>query len=193
MIKVKKNKKYPDKRLAIKRFIDTVGRLNKVDQDFKVIDIGTRSGFGIRFFKKWFLDVSGTEVDREYVGYCQKEGMNVIYDDIEKTTLPANTYDIVYSFHVIEHVHDPVKFLNNAYEILKSPGYVCAYFPLTKKTTCQYEGPMKHRTFYKKINDFEERVVKKSKFSDKYILSQSRTKGVDGAKYSEGYFVGIKR
>jgi len=92
---------------------------------------------------------------------------------------------------VIEHVDSPVKFLKSAYKVLKKGGYVLAYFPLTKKTDDKkHHGFMKHRTFYKTVDDFRRDVSSKSKFEE-VVLIQSRTEGKD-SKYSEGYYVGKK-
>ncbi len=54
--------------------------------------------------------------------YTLKSEVNFIDDDICNSSLEPNSYDIVLSFDVFEHLHDPLNALKNIHRILKTGG-----------------------------------------------------------------------
>ena len=52
------------------------------------------------------------------------EGHRVTHARIEETRLEPNSFDFVYSFHVIEHVEDPTSFMRAIHGAVQPGGYL---------------------------------------------------------------------
>jgi 2-polyprenyl-3-methyl-5-hydroxy-6-metoxy-1,4-benzoquinol methylase len=54
--------------------------------------------------------------------FTQSKNVDFAEDDICNTKLPKNAYDIICSWEVLEHLHDPGKAFQNCYDLLKDDG-----------------------------------------------------------------------
>jgi len=133
----------------------------------KVVDLGTRTGYAVRLLKEAGYDAMGVEMEPYYVNYAIKQGLNVILDDVMDSKLPGDTFDLVYSRHVLEHCPDTVKFFETCERILKPGGSVFVTFPTQKAKTFK-KKPKDHKVFYETIDDFK-KVLKKVNFSITYL------------------------
>ena len=79
----------------------------------KLLDFGAGSGDFLRLAKDYCAEVSGVEIQQNYCDDLNSEGIDC-KTDID--LIPDDSVDICVSFHVIEHLPDPLKTL----EILKS-------------------------------------------------------------------------
>ena len=66
-------------------------------------------------------------------------GYDFIPDKLEDTNLSENYFDVIFMFHVIEHVLDPSEFISMLYKYLKPGGILVmetpTYDTLTYKNT----------------------------------------------------------
>lgn len=89
----------------------------------RILDIGCNSGaFLSTFNTKWEhegVELSNTlsEVARERLPGCRIHSLP--FEDLE---FESDTFDVVTSFAVIEHVYDPQRFVREAFRILKPGG-----------------------------------------------------------------------
>lgn len=92
----------------------------------KIIDLGSGFGFFLSAFdKKW--DKYGVELS-ETASNQSKKWSKIYKLDLQKKfndklVRELGTFDIVFSYHVIEHLLYPEKFIENVYKILKPGGY----------------------------------------------------------------------
>ena len=109
-------------------------------------------------------------------------------DDFQDTKVEGK-FDYVYSSHVIEHCSGPLKFMESAYKVLKTGGIAFIYLPLEDRTVDNdHYGRMRHRSFWKDIDTFRDKVVEKSKFKE---VSLSVVRIENG--HVEALFVGVKQ
>ena len=86
-----------------------------------IIDMGCGYGFFLSAFgKKW--DKHGIEISKKAIAYSKKWGSIHEYS-LEKNINIKKKFDFVFSYHVIEHLYKPEKFIDNCYKILKKNGY----------------------------------------------------------------------
>ncbi len=90
-----------------------------------LLDIGCGSGYLIEEANKLGFQGEGLDPSYEAVKFCQRRNLEVRYGLLEEKYYPSETYDIVVASHVLEHVSDPIKFLNICRKILKKNGYLC--------------------------------------------------------------------
>jgi len=101
--------------------------------------------------------------------YCTGKGLDVGYGgdlvapncrgwDVEDgdahmlATLEDNSFDFVYSSHLLEHLEDPSLALKNWWRVLKPGGYLVLYIPdrdlLERKTTLPSEVSLDHKHYF---------------------------------------------
>jgi len=99
--------------------------LNKRAGEINVLDLGCGAGNGIDLFKAINPDIIwyGLDLDEspEVLSRTRKDANFYSYDGINIPFL-TNTFDIVYSNQVFEHVRYPEKILKEVSRILKSDG-----------------------------------------------------------------------
>lgn len=91
----------------------------------KLLDIGCGSGYLIEEAKKRGFQGEGLDPSYKAVKFCQRRNLKVWYGLLEEKYYPSESFDIVIASHVLEHVSDPIKFLNICRKILKKNGYLC--------------------------------------------------------------------
>jgi predicted SAM-dependent methyltransferase len=65
---------------------------------------------------------------------AKQKGKQIIADATDLTAIASNSYDFMLSSHVIEHVANPIKALNEWKRIIKSEGYLTILVPNRKQT-----------------------------------------------------------
>lgn len=101
-------------------FYDPLFRHLPIDS---VLDVGAGNGKMIDYF---------TEIGKKITAIDLHPTRKDIHKmDILKNRIPSNSYDLVYSAHLIEHLHDPETFAHELMRISKK--YVCIVAPLPGK------------------------------------------------------------
>jgi 2-polyprenyl-6-hydroxyphenyl methylase / 3-demethylubiquinone-9 3-methyltransferase len=74
-------------------------------------------------YKKHFFELDGVDIDSDAVNNPVDRGLNLIHglaEDISDTY--TNKYDLIIHFELIEHLIDPISFVNSIHKMLKSGG-----------------------------------------------------------------------
>lgn len=127
----------------------------------RVLDLGCGAGHGSNMLSKKYKNVVGVDISEDAIAYA-KENWNA--ENIEfkvgsalEIPFPDNSFDVVASFEVFEHLNDWKKFLSEIKRVLKPDGIVyistpnkTLYSPGTKKPI----NP--HHVFEMTIPEFKE-------------------------------------
>ncbi len=118
----------------------------KIKKGQKLIDIGCGRGEFLYNFKELGIIVNG--IDCERYDSSLLKNIDVKYIDIEKDSIPYGdeTFDIVFSKSVIEHMHDPSNFLSEIHRILKKDGIAIVMAPDWISNMKIYFDDYTHRT-----------------------------------------------
>jgi SAM-dependent methyltransferase len=104
--------------LAIRRFV-------REKTEFSLLEIGTGSGFCVSFIESEFpkAQVTGIEYDPRLVALTQHKVVRarVLQTNAEAITLPGESFDVVVSLQVIEHLYHPERMIASVLELL-APG-----------------------------------------------------------------------
>jgi 2-polyprenyl-3-methyl-5-hydroxy-6-metoxy-1,4-benzoquinol methylase len=132
------NFKDPDGKLRnllnekIKKLDDLSNEISFIKKKFKkiknprIIDLGSGFSFFLSAFgskwKKYGVELSDLAIQQTDVN------AKILRLDLEKkfskkTLKELGKFDVVFSYHVIEHLNKPEVFIQNAYNLLKSNGY----------------------------------------------------------------------
>ncbi len=93
----------------------------------KVLDIGCGNGeFTLKAKNKiGSSKVYGIEIYDPFIKEAEKKGISIIKHDLNKLPYPIKdeSFDVIISNQVIEHLYYPVQFMKEIYKILKPGGY----------------------------------------------------------------------
>ena len=112
----------------------------------KMLEPGCGRGEFLSNFKKLGLDVYGVDISPEADTFTNE--FTVKLCDIENEPLPYDDdiFDVLYSKSFIEHLHNPGKYLEEAYRVLKPGGILLTLVPDWESNYKTYFDDFTHRT-----------------------------------------------
>ena len=113
---------YPDRVLATERKICNFYKKEKG----KLLDIGCANGDFLKIMKDDNFEVSGLEFSDHFVN---KYGLEIFKGNLTDADYDNDCFDMVTMWAVLEHVSDPMSYLQEIYRILKPGGVVIFLVP----------------------------------------------------------------
>lgn len=122
------------------------------NKKMKVLSIGSSTGAEIEHISR-FASVIGIDIDKHAVDYCKKRKLNVIYDDILSTNLPAESFDIIVAMDVLEHIKDDGNALGIICQLLKPNGKLLITVPACPFLWSKFDE-IDHHPHYRRYSYF---------------------------------------
>lgn len=108
-------------------------KIEKLISDFKekkILDVGCATGLLLNYFKQKKANVYGVEICTQSCRYAYENfGITLYNGTLENARYESNFFDIVHFSHLIEHIPDPLNFMNEIYRITKNGGYILVTTP----------------------------------------------------------------
>ena len=103
---------------------------NYVDiREKKILEIGSASGSLLNKLSEYGArEVVGIELSEEFAEFSHNMGFKILTNTIEELDI-SQKFDIVVSFHTIEHVFDPMAVFKSIYKALKPDGWFLGEVP----------------------------------------------------------------
>ena len=99
----------------------TIKKIKKYKEKGKLLEIGCAGGYFLKVAKKMGYKVVGVEISEEMSDYARNSlGLKVITGVFEEIDFDKEKFDVIYGAHVLEHIPDPLDFLNKISKILRS-------------------------------------------------------------------------
>lgn len=95
----------------------------------RLLEAGSSAGSLIDVLKLSGIDAEGIEPDKAYAEFSKKQYGFSQYSDLLENFETDKLYDLVCSFHVIEHVDNPTIFIENNYRLLNKNGRILIECP----------------------------------------------------------------
>lgn len=108
----------------IEGFLDSKGEATR-----KVLDIGCSAGTLLQEFKRRKWQTFGVEPNLIFAHYAKNNGIEVEVGFFNKKTFDNQKFDLITTSHVLEHIPDPIGFLELAKRKLKREGYIFVEIP----------------------------------------------------------------
>jgi len=112
----------------------TMNLLKNFDYSTKnILDVGCREFFTYDYFKSNFKnDIAGIDVCEKGLEYTNKYNKPAVYCDAHfmQEKFKPESFDLVMSFHAMEHFYDMKKCIENFYKTLAPGGYLYFAVPI---------------------------------------------------------------
>lgn len=112
---------WPPRRKVLDR---RMRHLPKLSSNSRLLDVGFGNARFLATARAGGWDVRGVDFDAEVVQAARDRGLAVELGGIEVLDGEASRYDAITLSHVIEHVHEPLEMLRDAYRLLRPGGYL---------------------------------------------------------------------
>ena len=117
-----------------------------LEQGMKMLEPGCGRGEFLGNFQDLGLDVYGVDISHEAKEFTTRFSVNVCDVENEKLPFEDNTFDVLYSKSFIEHLHNPERYLAEAYRVLKPGGKLITLVPDWEANYKIYFDDFTHRT-----------------------------------------------
>jgi len=98
--------------------------LPKPQAGSRLLDVGCGNSTFMLQAQSAGWDVVGIDFDEGVVEAARRQGFEVILGSAGALGLEGELFDVITLSHVIEHVHEPVKLLEECYRLLKPGGFI---------------------------------------------------------------------
>lgn len=95
----------------------------------RLLDIGCGGGATMLMMRNWGWRVEGVDFDPAAIDNARRKGLTVYLGSVTDQSFAESSFDLVIMSHVIEHVHDPVRFLGEALRVVRPGGKVLVATP----------------------------------------------------------------
>lgn len=132
---------FDSKPLVLKDFLKFLDRIKEIKS---VFEIGCSTGiFPIKYYDNFKnYDYTGLDISQKCIDYCnENSNFTFICADFIQYDL-QKTFDLVFSFDVIDHVYDVKQFLTKIVNSTKKHAYIAAYvgyFPDLEQHTRRWD------------------------------------------------------
>lgn len=92
------------------------------DRPGRLLDVGCGNGTFLQMAQAAGWSIKGVDFDPVAVAEARREGLPVDLGGIDKLDTEEQTYDWITCSHVLEHVHEPQRFLHSMYRLLRPGG-----------------------------------------------------------------------
>ena len=114
------------------KFVPTKA-LNKIEkivsQKGRLLDIGCAVGYALEVARDKGWEIYGVEISRYASKIAEKKLGITIVPKLEETIFPSRYFDVITTFEILEHIHNPDQFIATISKLLNKDGILCISTP----------------------------------------------------------------
>ena len=112
-----------------KRYHEILDRMEPFRESNRLIDVGCGNGLFLLEAKKRGWNVFGTEFSDDAVEFCSSNGIEMTQGPLSIEAFESESFDVVTSFEVIEHINNPREESASFYSLLRRGGLLYVTTP----------------------------------------------------------------
>jgi len=105
--------------------------IHSISVGSKLLEVGAGRPDVLLGFRSAGMQVYGCDISQVSEKACKEKGIPFQFVNLEENKLPYkdNTFDVVYSKSVIEHMHDPLTYVSESFRVLRPGGVLLILTP----------------------------------------------------------------
>lgn len=147
-----------------------------------VLDLGCRIGDGTYILKDLCKIIVGVDIDKKALDYAKNyyfaENIRYFISDACNLSFKSNSFDVVVSLEVIEHILNQDRFLLEIKRVLKNNGIAIISTP--NRDIIKIQGSTSNPTHIKELSFKEFKLILSKYFRNIKFYGQDRGKGIVG-------------
>jgi len=121
--------------------------------DTRLLEVGSGSGAFLDAVRPYVSDLMGVEPNAPSRDLIRQQIRIPVVERVDDVLKEAKSFDLVALFHVLEHVPEPVRFLQDVARLLRSDGRLVVEVPNVDDTlVAVYQIPAYLRFYYQKAH-----------------------------------------
>lgn len=108
--------------ITVKNYQDLLTSFEPYRKTGRILDIGCGDGYFLEEARKMGWEVYGTEYTDDAIEVCKEKGIQMHQGKLTPTNYDADSFDVITSFEVIEHINNPIEEVQNIRSILRKGG-----------------------------------------------------------------------
>lgn len=124
---------YPGSHLSLQEHLCRYSLAKKYAENRTILDAGCGVGYGSYFLSQISHHVVGIDISLEAITYAtskyHKQNLHFLIADVTNLPFGNESFDVVCSFEVIEHIQDYRKYLHEITRVLMSDGFLILSTP----------------------------------------------------------------
>lgn len=127
--------------ITIKRYHEILDAFESVRKTNRILDVGCGIGYFLDVAKLRGWEVYGTEYTDSAVKICKDKGIIMHSGALDPLNYEPESFDVITSFEVIEHINTPNEEIARIYSLLRKGGYFYVTTPNFNSLLRYYLGP----------------------------------------------------
>lgn len=127
--------------ITIKRYNEILDLFEPVRKTNRLLDVGCGIGYFLEVAKKRGWEVYGTEYTDEAIRICESKGVQMKQGILDPTHYELESFDVITSFEVIEHINNPQIEVSHISSLLRKGGLFYLTTPNFNSLLRYYLGP----------------------------------------------------
>ncbi len=116
-----------------------------------MLEVGCGNGIVLEYLNRKGVNVQGADISMEGLRFCKKRANVSLYRlDALNTPFPKESYDIIGTFDLLEHIEDDQSLLNEIYRICKKNGKIIITVPANNNLWSYFDVMSGHERRYAK-------------------------------------------
>jgi len=110
--------------VTIKRYDELLALFEKYRKTNRILDVGCGVGYFLQHAASKGWEVYGTEFTDAAIASCEAKGIRMKQGPLSTDWYEPESFDIITSFEVLEHINNPVPEVNRFHALLRKGGVV---------------------------------------------------------------------
>ncbi len=128
--------------LRARKLLTVVERLSSPAQNPRVLDVGCGRGVMLTSLLSLGWECHGTELSEESAAHARSRGIQVHIGSLTEETYAAGSFDVITSWHSLEHMVDPRAVIRHAAGWLRPGGVLLVAVPDFGSLQARFGGPL---------------------------------------------------
>jgi SAM-dependent methyltransferase len=127
--------------ITIKRYHEILDQFESARKNNRILDVGCGIGYFLDVAKERGWEVYGTEFTDKAIEICESKGIKMHKGPLNPINYSPESFDVITSFEVIEHINTPNPEVSNISKLLRKDGLFYITTPNFNSTLRYYLGP----------------------------------------------------